>query len=385
MKKKILCFLPVYLPGYRFGGPTRTIKNFVDNFGDEFDIKIICRDRDFLDTKPYAKIKPDCWTNVGKASVFYASKKNLNFIGLKNLLKNTSYELLYLNSFFNIKFTILPLILRYLKIVPKKPCIIAPRGEFSKEALKFKKIKKFFFISFTKLINLYQSLFWQASSFKEKNDIINNFGVNSRNIYIAPNLTQPVEKNVKYIRNKSSLLRLLFLSRISPMKNLDFLLRALSYVKTPIKLDIKGIKENSKYLKKCTMLKNKLSKHIEVNFEDEVEQSQVKNIFKNYDLFVLPTLGENFGHSIFESISNGLPAIISDKTPWGYDRKGGLEVVPLIEKKWAKAIMNWAKLDYLALYRRRQAALKYAKKYNEKVKDFEKNKKLIYLALKKRL
>lgn len=383
MKKKILCFLPVYLPGYRFGGPTRTIKNFVDNFGDEFDIKIICRDRDFLDTKAYSNIKTDSWTNVGKASVFYATKKNLNFIGIKNLLNNTSYDLLYLNSFFNIKFTILPLVSRYLKLVPKKSCIIAPRGEFSREALKIKKIKKFFFILFVKLINLYQNLFWQASSVKEKNDIIDNFGISSKMIYVAPNLTQRVEKKVKYKRNKKFFLRLLFLSRISPMKNLEFLLKTLSFIKIPIKLNIKGIKENSHYLKKCKMLKNKLSRNIKVNFDKEVKQDQVKNVFKNYDLFVLPTLGENFGHSIFESISNGLPAMISDKTPWKHDLKGGLEVVPLIEKKWAKAIMNWTKLDYLALYKRRQAALKYANKYNQSIKAFEKNKKLINLAIKK--
>ena len=130
MKKKILCFLTVYIPGFKFGGPIRTIKNFVDNFGDEFEIKIICQDCDYLDIKPYKNIKSDNWTKVGKASVFYASKKTLNFSGITSLLKNTSHELLYLNSFFNFKFTILPLFLRYLNIVPKKPCIIGNDGSW---------------------------------------------------------------------------------------------------------------------------------------------------------------------------------------------------------------------------------------------------------------
>jgi glycosyltransferase involved in cell wall biosynthesis len=31
---------------------------------------------------------------------------------------------------------------------------------------------------------------------------------------------------------------------------------------------------------------------------------------------VLPTLGENFGHAIFESLAAGRPVLISDQTPW---------------------------------------------------------------------
>tara|TARA_B100001093_G_scaffold132296_1_gene124843 strand:- start:6464 stop:7624 length:1161 start_codon:yes stop_codon:yes gene_type:complete len=382
MKKKILCFLTVYIPGFKFGGPIRTIKNFVDNFGDEFEIKIICQDCDYLDIKPYKNVKSDNWTKVGKASVFYASKKTLNFNGIASLLKNTSHELLYLNSFFNFKFTILPLFLRYLKMVPKKPCIIAPRGEFSNEALKLKINKKKSFIFFSKLINLYQNLFWQASSKFEKDNIINNFGIKSNKICIAPNLTQPVVKNIEYVKNEKKTLRLLFLSRISPMKNLDFLLRALSFVDIPIKLDIKGIKENLNYSNQCELIKNKLPKNIEINFGDKVKQDEVKKLFKNYDLYVLPTRGENFGHIIFEAISNGLPAMISDKTLWKPDSDGGLEVVPLVENKWANAITRFAKLNYSTLYKKRQAALNYAQKYNSNNNAFEKNKKMINLAIK---
>ena len=33
-------------------------------------------------------------------------------------------------------------------------------------------------------------------------------------------------------------------------------------------------------------------------------------------VLVLPSLGENFGHAIFEAFIAGKPVIISDKTPW---------------------------------------------------------------------
>jgi hypothetical protein len=109
---------------------------------------------------------------------------------------------LYLNSFFNFKFTILPLFLRYLKVSPKKTLYYFSKRRIFKRSIKIKKNKKFFFIFFSKLINLYQNLFWQASSIIEKNDIINNFGINNQKIYIAPNLTQKVKKKIEYKKNK---------------------------------------------------------------------------------------------------------------------------------------------------------------------------------------
>ena len=86
-KKKILCFVKCYLPGYKYGGPIRTIANFVENFGDKFDIKIVCDDRDFLDTKSYNKVKINNWNKVGKAKVFYLSLRKLTLKSIKKLLK----------------------------------------------------------------------------------------------------------------------------------------------------------------------------------------------------------------------------------------------------------------------------------------------------------
>jgi hypothetical protein len=35
-----------------------------------------------------------------------------------------------------------------------------------------------------------------------------------------------------------------------------------------------------------------------------------------YDLFLFPTLGENYGHVISEALASGCPVVISDQTPW---------------------------------------------------------------------
>src|SRR5205085_10854598 len=43
---------------------------------------------------------------------------------------------------------------------------------------------------------------------------------------------------------------------------------------------------------------------------------EVQAVLADYHALILPTSGENFGHAIYECLSVGRPAIISDKTPW---------------------------------------------------------------------
>ena len=115
----ILCFIPFYLPGYRSGGPLRTIANMVDHLGDEFDIRIVTRDRDVFDIKPYPEVKVDAWNTLRKAQVFYASKRTITLAGIAQLLRATPHDVLYLNSFFAYGFTLLPLLARRLCLAPK--------------------------------------------------------------------------------------------------------------------------------------------------------------------------------------------------------------------------------------------------------------------------
>ena len=73
-KKKIPCFIEHYLPGHKLGGPVRTIANFVEYFGDNYEVSVVCLDRDYLATKPYSNKNFHKWHKVGKAKVFYIPK-----------------------------------------------------------------------------------------------------------------------------------------------------------------------------------------------------------------------------------------------------------------------------------------------------------------------
>lgn len=382
-KKKILCLVKCYLPGYKYGGPIRTIANFVENFGNKFDIRIICDDRDFLDTKSYKRIKINHWNKVGKAKVFYLSAIKLNLKSVKSLLNEFNYDLLYLNSFFTFKYSILPIFLFWIKVLPRSPCIIAPRGEFSFGALKLKKLKKFLFIFIVKIFGFYNNLYWQASSTFEKKDIKRTLGRIAKKIYIAPNLVSPIYKDKKKIikkKNKNSL-KILFLSRISPMKNLDFLMSVLSKISKDVEFNIFGPKNDILYWNKCKKILSELPKNIKVKIGDEIPHKNVHNIFSENDLFAFPTKGEALGHIILESLSAATPVLVSDKTSWISDNQKGLQAIPLDKNKWIKAINDWVNISDDEIIFRRKAALKYANKaYLDNLKSIDVNKKLFYQA-----
>jgi len=371
-KKKILCFIEYYLPGIKSGGPVRTISNFVEYFGDEFEIDIVCSDRDFLDEKPYLNINKKKWHQIKKANVYYISKKDLNLRNIKKILSYKLYDLIYINGLFSFKFNILPLIFKKFNSSSNTNAwMIAPRGMLSPNAIKLKSLRKSIFICVANLLRLYKNIFFHASNREEKKNIMNNLKISERKIFIAPNLTNlsPISFNKIKIK-KNGPLKLVFLSRISPMKNLDFLLRSLLKINSFIELTIFGSIEDKDYFHKCLLLKDQLPANIKVSVKDHVKNELVQKTLNKFDLFVLPTLGENFGHVIIESLSSGIPVLVSNKVPWESDMFGGIKTLPLKENLWTKEIINWSKFTPETIVNRKKAALNIAYEYKDKEQSF---------------
>jgi len=339
MKPTILIFAHFYLPGTRAGGPIRSISNLIENLGNEYDFKIITADRDIGDKVSYKNIQKNTWVQIGKAEVYYIPTKFINVLSLVKLIKSSNCSFYYLNSFFDPRFSFLPLFFRWTRLIPSKPILIAPRGEFSKAALNIKSFKKRLYLIFLKNLGLLKDAVWQASSDSEKNDIyrsligvsINKTSISIplKNLKVAPDLLQFYEKifisgNLASSSSRSNsssgeLLRNLnicFASRISKMKNLDFLLKILLKVRSKVVLNIHGPAEDLDYWSVCKNLIDQLPSNIQVNVYGAYKNEDVEIILGENDIFFLPTLGENFGHVIFEALKSGLPVLISDRTPW---------------------------------------------------------------------
>lgn len=317
----ILVLLGWYVPGFRAGGPIRTLASIVERLGDEFEFKIVTRDRDHDGREPYPDIRVNEWQRVGKAQVLYLSPDRASPASIRRVVNDTPHDVLYLNSFFSPRFSVTPMLLRMFRLIDPRPVIMAPRGELSIDAVKLKAPRKRLFLAAARLVRLYRGVVWQASSGFEEADIRSTIGRgagSSPEVVVAGDLAAPPSAAVsRAARQKQpGRLRAVFLSRIAPMKNLEGALRMLAGVRGEVTLDVYGPLQDPEYWSRCQAVIASLPANVRVEYRGEARHDQVGEIFAAHDLFLFPTLGENFGHVIVEALSAGCPILISDRTPW---------------------------------------------------------------------
>lgn len=318
-KKKILIFVDWYLPGYKAGGPIKSISSLVEYLKNDFDFLIVTSNCDFGESQPYSSVKSNVWIKMNDStSVFYASKEFLNRKNLLNLIQSVQYDAVYLNSFFSFNFSLLPLhFLR--KGIIKAPVLLAPRGMLGAGALQLKSSKKKLFIYISKLIGLHKNIFWHATSDQERNEILAVFGEKAKITTVSNLQFNLAPSELKAADKKTGELKLFFLSRVSEKKNLHFALKRLSDIKNKsfVTFDIYGPIEDDTYWKPCLQeIEGLKSEGMSINYFGAVQNNKVAEIIKPYHFLFLPTLNENYGHVIVESFLNGKPVIISDQTPW---------------------------------------------------------------------
>lgn len=386
-KPVVLTFVGHYLPGFKSGGPLRTIANLVEHLSGEFEFLIVTSDRDLGETSAYPLISPNEWQDVGKAKVYYISSDKMSIRNFFHIINNTPHDVLYFNSFFDPSFTIKPLIANRFFNASQKQVIVAPRGEFSIGALSLKSTKKYIYLMFSKLFGLYRSVIFQASTTHEEKDIIRTLKCPSNRIKIAIDLPEKMTSNPIFIKEEANtdvdVLNVVFLSRVSPMKNLDFAIQILSCVNVDVVFDIYGPLESMDYWSKCQALIERLPQNIKVNYCGSVEPSNVKNIFSRYDLFLFPTLGENYGHVIAESLSVGTPVLLSDQTPWRNLEADGLGWdLPLEQPNaFVEKIGQFARLPIELRQQQRMVVQTQALKMLSSPKIIEENCRLFYSGL----
>lgn len=325
-KPAILVLANYYLPGYAAGGPIRSISSITENLGDEFDFYIITSNHDLNCQIPYPGILSDKWNRIGKASVYHVPDGIRSLATIAGILRKTPYDMMYLNSFFSSKFSIWPLFLAKCRIAPGKPVLLAPRGEFSDAALGLKAFKKRLYRAVSSLVGLYDHVFWHASTPSEKSDIARNYGVGSESILtsrvlVASDMVAVSQSSADSVAQTEAeqgqkALRVCFLSRISPMKNLQFALQVLQGVRSNVVFTIHGPKEDPEYWALCQQAIDRLPANVSVHYAGPVDSDKVVEAIAAHDLLFVPTLGENFGHVFIESWSAGVPVLISDRTPW---------------------------------------------------------------------
>lgn len=312
--RKIIIFCAFYLPGFKGGGPIRTVANMIDQLGDEIHFSLFTSDRDLGESTPYPSILPDAWQRVGKANVFYSSPEIDWFFILWKNIANFQGDALHLNSFFSFRFSILPLLFWRIK-QSSKPIILGARGEFSQGALAIKAPKKNIFIKLSKVLGLHNNIIWHASTDHEALDIRRVMGEKT-NIRLAIDIAKPGTDVHLSPRAAKDPLRIVFISRISPKKNLLGAIEILQKVKKHVIFDVYGPTEDELYWAECRRSAESLPDNVRFSYCGSLLPNAVLSKLTQYDLFFFPTLGENFGHVIAEAFSAGLPVLVSNATPW---------------------------------------------------------------------
>jgi glycosyltransferase involved in cell wall biosynthesis len=353
----------------------------VERLGTEFDFRIVTRDRDFTEDVPYAGVAANTWCAVGNAQVFYAAPDTLTLSVVKRLMRETPHDVLYLNSFFDPKFATLPLLAGLGRGIGRQPIVLAPRGEFSSGALSLKVWKKRPYITVVRTLGLCRRAIWQASSELEADDIRRVMAPPPATIRIAADLPQVVSSALPDITPKrapNGSLRIVFLSRISPEKNLEFVLQILKRLAAPVEFSIYGIVDDQTYWSRCQKQIRSLPEHIQVTYHGAIPHTDVRRKLAENDLFILPTRGENYGHAILESLAAGTPVLISDQTPWRDLEMAGVGwVLSLADPSlYATAIESYAALSNTERADGRQRALQYAVQVTQLEQVVEDNRAL---------
>lgn len=346
---KILCFTSWYLPGFKSGGPLRSLLHMQEWLGHEFEFGIVSRNRDAGDDRPYEGLVSCTWHVQRGVKVWYLGKPYWRPGPIRSAIQGFQPDALYFHSSVDLALTIVPLALRRLGMISSAiPVLVAPRGEFSPGARSIKAMKKKTYFLVARVLGLYRGVTWHATKDEEAAQIRFLWGKESQ-IVVAPNLPgriSPRETLQRQVKVPGKL-RLIFLSRICRMKNLHGALEILRGVTAPVCLDIYGIQEDPGYWTTCLALIDGLPVNITAKYTGAVEPDAVVSTLAGYDALLLPTLGENFGHVIHEALLAGCPVVISDQTPWHglAQKRAGFDVALDRPEEFRKAIQCLAAMD----------------------------------------
>lgn len=316
-KKTILIFIDWYLPGFKAGGPIQSCANLVSHLKDEFNFRIITRDTDYCETTPYAQIISNTWHKADEdTQIYYLSTERINRQQIQRLINETKHDMVYLNGMFSYYFTIVPL--WYLRKNKAKPIIVAARGMLAPGALAIKGLKKKIFLTAAKALKLFSHVTFHATGAAEKKDIQQLFGAQCK-VLVAGNLPKKAILPPFHPRHKlTGQIKLVNIARVAPEKNLKYALEILKEVKSQVVFDFYGPVYNNAYYEECLNVIKSLPSNVLATYREVLPNNMVANTLKDYDAMLMPTLGENFGHIILESLCASCPVIISDQTPWQF-------------------------------------------------------------------
>ena len=225
-----------------------------------------------------------------------------------------------------------------------KPLVVSPRGMLSKAALSFSRWKKRAFWLLLQRKAIRGAACFHATGDGEYQDI-RAMGLPNP-VAIVPNgIDIPDAGPVQEVVSPDER-TVLSLGRIHPKKGLDRLVHAWAALESTHpqwRLKIVGSSEVG-YVETLKALADQLGLN-RISFHGPAYGEDKTAMYRGADLFVLPSLNENFGLTVAESLAAGTPVIATKGTPWsGLEREScgwwvehGVETLAAAMKKIGRA------------------------------------------------
>lgn len=132
-------------------------------------------------------------------------------------------------------------------------------------------------------------------------------------IHYIPSFKNKPHINFEY-RLEKKIFKIVYVSTVKFEKGILTLIKAVSKIKTPVKLDIYGPIENSFK----SLLDQKIQNYLNIDYCGVIDPQKVSKIINEYQLFVFPTFWptEGFSNVLIDAMIASVPIVASD---WNYN------------------------------------------------------------------
>ena len=323
---KILHIIPSVDP--KSGGPAKAVVSYANLASSFAEVHLLAMNEGFEEYGDVEEIKKAIGLKpeVGLTVFDYLGRHSYKYSKpFKNWLENhiANFDVAHLHAAFSLMITISAKVCKEYG----KPYVFRPLGTLSRYSLEAgsSRLKKLYY-RFLERKTLLNANAIQTTSPQESEDIRQLMG-SGTDISVIP-IPMP-SQNKRAAGRHSDIMRIGYLGRIHPKKNLENLLKSVFHFSkdNSIILYIAG-EGQQKYKYDLKKLATDLNIDTHVDWLGFIEGAEKEEFFEDIDYFVSPSFHENFGVSVIEALSYGRPVLLSreiDAIHWVEKYQCGLE------------------------------------------------------------
>lgn len=289
-----------FLPSLKGGGAQNVAFKIANYFLDRYMVKV-----DFLVLNMNKRKE---FTGAERFNIYSINIGNTrnSWFKIHRFLKMNHYDIVLS---FNRQLSVLLVLLRLLN-ARKFPVIISRNITMLSKARQIEdsfwhKYIVFFFVKV-----LYRNCdFFISQSHAMTRDLVNNFSIPKNKIFTINNPVE-ISKKTDHYKKQSNISRLLYIGRLEKVKNIEFLLQSIFFLK----------KINSKFILNIVgegALESDLKKFVSIYQLDDVVyfrgySQNVDAFYADSDLFIMTSIYEGFPNVLVEANAYGVPVLVKN-------------------------------------------------------------------------